>query len=115
MRKRDIQIELFDIIESRKTSTSQDSYVKSLMEDGTVKINEKVLEEALELLEATSEEHQKKKEKLIHETADLWFHVMVLLSNQDIQLDEIVKELQSRFGTSGHIEKASRSSSEEEK
>ena len=40
---------------------------------------------------------------------------MVLLSNQDIELDEIVKELQSRFGTSGHIEKASRSSSEEEK
>ena len=48
--KRDILLELFDIIESRKTSTSQDSYVKSLMEDGTVKINEKVLEEALELL-----------------------------------------------------------------
>ena len=53
--KRDILIELFDIIESRKTSTSQDSYVKSLMDDGTVKINEKVLEEALELLEATTE------------------------------------------------------------
>ena len=52
--KRDILIELFDIIESRKTSTAQDSYVKSLMEDGTVKINEKVLEEALELLEATT-------------------------------------------------------------
>ena len=77
--KRDILIELFDIIESRKTSTSQDSYVKSLMEDGTVKINEKVLEEALELLEATTEKDQGKKEKLIHETADLWFHVMVLL------------------------------------
>ena len=64
--KRDILIELFDIIESRKTSTSQDSYVKSLMEDGTVKINEKVLEEALELLEATTEKDQGKKEKLIH-------------------------------------------------
>ena len=75
--KRDILTELFDIIESRKTSTSQDSYVKSLMEDGIVKINEKVLEEALELLEATTEKDQGKKEKLIHETADLWFHVMV--------------------------------------
>ena len=60
--KRDILIELFDIIESRKTSTSQDSYVKSLMEDGTVKINEKVLEEALELLEATTEKDQEKRE-----------------------------------------------------
>ena len=59
--KRDILIELFDIIESRKTSTAQDSYVKSLMEDGTVKINEKVLEEALELLEATTEKDQGKK------------------------------------------------------
>ena len=64
--KRDILIELFDIIESRKTSTSQDSYVKSLMDDGTVKINEKVLEEALELLEATTEKDQRKKDKLIH-------------------------------------------------
>ena len=71
--KRDILIELFDIIESRKTSTSQDSYVKSLMDDGTVKINEKVLEEALDLLEATTEKDQGKKEKLIHETSFSFF------------------------------------------
>lgn len=106
--KRDILIELFDIIESRKTSTSQDSYVKSLMEDGTVKINEKVLEEALELLEATTEKDQGKKEKLIHETADLWFHVMVLLSHQDIHISEILHELKSRLGISGHTEKSLR-------
>ena len=68
--KRDILLELFDIIESRKTSTSQDSYVKSLMEDGIVKINEKVLEEALELLEATTEKDQGKKQKLINQKAD---------------------------------------------
>ena len=106
--KRDILIELFDIIESRKTSTAQDSYVKSLMEDGIVKINEKVLEEALELLEATTEKDQGKKEKLIHETADLWFHVMVLLSYQDIHISEILHELKSRLGISGHTEKSFR-------
>ena len=106
--KRDILIELFDIIESRKTSTAQDSYVKSLMEEGTVKINEKVLEEALELLEATTEKDQGKKEKLIHETADLWFHVMVLLSYQDIHISEILRELKSRLGISGHTEKSFR-------
>lgn len=112
--KEDFLEELFQLIEKRKKADSNDSYVKYLQEAGTSKINEKILEETLELLEASSETKDKK-EKIIHETADLWFHVMVLLSNQDIELDEIVKELQSRFGTSGHIEKASRSSSEEEK
>jgi phosphoribosyl-ATP pyrophosphohydrolase len=113
--KEDFLEELFQLIEKRKKADSNDSYVKYLQEAGTSKINEKILEETLELLEASSETTKDKKEIIIHETADLWFHVMVLLSNQDIELDEIVKELQSRFGTSGHIEKASRSSSEEEK
>ena len=113
--KEDFLEELFQLIEKRKKADSNDSYVKYLQEAGTSKINEKILEETLELLEASSETTTDKKEKIIHETADLWFHVMVLLSNQGIQLDEIVKELQSRFGTSGHIEKASRSFSEEEK
>ena len=46
---------LFQLIEERKTSTSEDSYVKSLFDKGISGINEKVLEESLELLEASSD------------------------------------------------------------
>lgn len=113
--KEDFLQKLFDLIEERKGSNSQDSYAKSLFEAGSKKINEKVLEETLELLEATSDTSTTKKEKVIHEAADLWFHTFILLSNENIDLEEIIAELESRFGTSGHIEKASRSASEEEK
>ena len=84
--KEDFLHKLFNIIEERKNSTSEDSYVKSLYDQGAIKINEKILEETLELLEATSDLSDKKKEKVIHETADLWFHTMILLSNEEIKL-----------------------------
>ena len=106
---------LQNLIEERKNATIEDSYVKSLLDAGVTKINEKVLEESLELLEATLDESEEKREKVIHETADLWFHTMVLLSNEGIGIKEVIKELESRFGKSGHLEKASREVSEEEK
>ena len=56
-----------------------------------------------------------KREKVIHEAADLWFHTMVLLSNEEIKIEEVLKELEARFGTSGHAEKASRDKPKEEK
>ena len=113
--KEDFLQKLFDLIEERKGSNSKDSYAKSLFEAGSKKINEKVLEETLELLEATSDTSTTKKEKVIHEAADLWFHTFILLCNENINLEEIIAELKSRFGTSGHIEKASRSALDKEK
>ena len=95
---------LFNLIEQRKQSNSNDSYVKSLLEQGNIKINEKVLEESLELLEATQDQSEGKREKVIHETADLWFHTMILLSNGEIKIEEVLEELKTRFGTSGHVE-----------
>jgi len=106
---------LYNIIEERKNDASENSYVKSLFSGGVTKINEKVLEESLELLEATLDESEEKREKVIHETADLWFHTIVLLSNEGIDIKEVIKELESRFGKSGILEKASREVSEEEK
>ena len=106
---------LFNLIEQRKQSNSNDSYVKSLLEQGNLKINEKVLEESLELLEATQDQSEDKREKVIHETADLWFHTMILLSNEEIRIEEVLEELEARFGTSGHEEKASRVKLKEEK
>ena len=106
---------LYNIIEERKNDASENSYVKSLFSGGVTKINEKVLEESLELLEATLDESEEKREKVIHETADLWFHTIVLLSNEGIDIKEVIKELESRFGKSGILEKASREVSKEEK
>ena len=106
---------LFDLIEERKKSNGKESYVKSLFDEGRSKINEKVLEESIELLEATQDMSNSKREKVIHEAADLWFHTMVLLSNEEIKIEEVLKELEARFGTSGHAEKASRDKPKEEK
>lgn len=105
---KEILFKLADLIKKRRLSNREDSYVKSLLEDGTKKINEKIFEEALELIEAASKEDLTKKKKVIHETADLWFHTIVLLSSEGIRIEEILKELEDRFGISGLDEKSSR-------
>ena len=98
---------LDEIIEDRKLSSSEKSYVKSLLEQGDKKLIEKIREEAEELISVLQEENDIK-EKLIHEAADLWFHVLVLLASRDLKGEDIIKELKKRLGTSGLIEKASR-------
>tara|TARA_Y100000768_G_scaffold124572_1_gene92284 strand:- start:1088 stop:1402 length:315 start_codon:yes stop_codon:yes gene_type:complete len=92
------------ILEQRKISDSKDSYVSSLYEKGNKYICDKILEECQELVEATHEN----KEQLIHETADLLFHVLVLLASHDIKYARILDELERRFGTSGIEEKNNR-------
>tara|TARA_Y100000814_G_scaffold146554_1_gene106439 strand:- start:149 stop:496 length:348 start_codon:yes stop_codon:yes gene_type:complete len=98
---------LDEIIEDRKLSSSEKSYVKSLLEKGDEKLIEKIREEAEELISVLQEENDIK-DKLIHEAADLWFHVLVLLASRDLKGEDIIKELKKRLGTSGLIEKASR-------
>ena len=105
---REILFKLADQIKKRRDSNREDSYVRSLLDDGTKKINEKIFEEVLELIEAASEVNDTKKKKVIHETADLWFHTMVLLENEGLEFEDVLSELESRFGTSGHEEKSSR-------
>jgi len=95
---------LESILEQRKDSNSKDSYVSSLYQKGNKHICDKILEEAQELVEATDEN----KEQLIHETADLLFHVLVLLASHDIKYARILEELETRFGTSGIEEKNNR-------
>ena len=93
------------VIEERKGKDPDSSYVARLFKEGTGLINEKVVEEAAELTEAAS---SRVKPDIVHETADLWFHSLVLLKNQGVDLSEIFDELQKRFGTSGIEEKRSR-------
>ena len=92
------------ILEQRKDSSLKNSYVSSLYTKGNKHICDKVLEEAQELVEAS----QENKEQLIHETADLFFHVLVLLASHDIKYARILDELERRFGTSGIEEKNNR-------
>ena len=93
------------ILEERKSSSGDMSYVASLYNQGTNKILEKISEESGEVIKAVKEEGR---EEIIHEVADLWFHLLVLLRHENISLEEVELELANRFGISGHEEKASR-------
>ena len=100
----DILVRLDKILEDRKSSNSKNSYIAALYEKGNNYICDKVIEEASELVEATNES----KNQIIHESADLLFHVLVLLASHDIKYARILEELEKRFGTSGIEEKNNR-------
>jgi len=97
---------LADVLEQRKQADPEGSYVSSLYAAGMDKILEKVAEEATEVIAAAKEEDAS---HMIHETADLWFHTMVMLAHAGLGPDDVLAELDRRFGISGHEEKASRS------
>ena len=96
---------LEQVIAARRLSTADKSYTKSLLDKGMPKILEKIAEEHGEL---AAELPAGDETKVVHEAADLLFHVMVGLAARDIPLAKIYAELARRFGTSGHVEKAGR-------
>jgi len=107
----DVLTKLAAILEQRKSSSSQESYVASLHEKGLNKILEKVGEESTETILAAKEcenGDSEKQQAVIGETADLWFHTMVMLSHLDISHEKVLDELEERFNMSGLEEKASR-------
>ena len=103
--------ELTEILEQRKTASTKESYVASLHAQGINKILETVGEEAIETIIA-AKDHDKaieqSKEAVIRETADLWFHTMVMLSHLDLEPRKVLEELEKRFNISGLEEKAAR-------
>lgn len=102
---------LNEILKQRRHAKAEDSYVASLHHKGLNKILEKVGEEATEtLLAAKDAEHgdEAERQALISETADLWFHSLVMLSHLDMGHQDVLNELARRFGISGHDEKAGR-------
>lgn len=106
MKHADILAQLEAIITQRRHQPAQASYVASLYAKGPRKIAQKVVEEAAELaIAAVSGEGR---DNIVSEAADVLFHMMVLLAQAEIGLDEVFAELKRREGTSGHIEKASR-------
>lgn len=102
---------LNEILKQRRHAKAEDSYVASLHHKGLNKILEKVGEEATEtVLAAKDAEHggETERQALISETADLWFHSLVMLSHLNMDHQSILDELARRFGISGHDEKAGR-------
>lgn len=93
------------VLEARKTSTGRSSYTRSLYDGGAKAIGAKVNEEAGELTRAFEGETD---DRVVSETADLLYHVMVGLRWRAIPIRRVLGELARRFGKSGHEEKASR-------
>jgi len=102
----DILHKLSVVLNERKQADPKSSYVASLYAAGTDKILKKLGEEATETVIAGK---GGQRDEIIYETADLWFHSLVLLAHNDIDPQLILDELDRRFGLSGHDEKASRS------
>ncbi len=102
--------EVAKILEARKSAEADSSYVASLYHKGLDAILKKVGEEATEVVMAAkdAEADTEKTDKIVYEVADLWFHTLVLLAQQNLHPDDVLKELERRFGTSGLVEKASR-------
>jgi phosphoribosyl-ATP pyrophosphohydrolase len=102
----DILDRLSVLLEERKTADSASSYVAKLYAKGMDGILKKVGEEATETILAAK---GGKKEEIIYETADLWFHTLVMLAKADLKPQDILDELARREGLSGIDEKNARS------
>lgn len=85
--------ELYKIIEDRKHKLPENSYVASLFQKDGDRVIQKVGEEATEVVIAAKNEE---KQRLIEESADLLFHLLILLSMKNITLEEILQELDKR-------------------
>ena len=96
---------VYDVILKRKQSSPETSYVAYLMDEGTDMILKKICEESAEVIIAAKNKNRKEQ---IHELADLWFHMLVLMGHEWISLPDIYRELENRFGKSGFDEKANR-------
>ncbi|MFG6665919.1 phosphoribosyl-ATP diphosphatase [Halomonas sp. HNIBRBA4712] len=103
------------VLAERRHADPETSYVASLHHKGLNKILEKVGEEAVETVLAAKDAErdgklcdEKHRQALVAETADLWFHSLVMLSHLDLDHRLVLDELSRRFGVSGHDEKASR-------
>ncbi|MBV1914790.1 MAG: phosphoribosyl-ATP diphosphatase [Pseudomonadales bacterium] len=107
----DVFDQLAKTLEQRKSASADDSYVASLYQKGLNKILEKVGEEAVETIIAAKDARTSgDNSALISETADLWFHSLIMLSELGEHPDSVLKELERRFGLSGIEEKNSRTS-----
>jgi len=105
----DILERLMAVLETRKAADPGSSYVASLYARGVDGILKKIGEESAETIIAAKGDDDG---QVIYEMADLWFHCLVLLAHRGLTAEQVLQELDRRFGLSGHEEKASRKSTE---
>lgn len=101
----DILEQIAETLEARKQADADSSYVASLYAKGLDAILKKIGEEATETIIAAKTGD---KTQIVYETADLWFHTLVMLANEGLGPQDVLAELQRRVGVSGHEEKAAR-------
>lgn len=101
----DVLKQLSEVLEARKSAAPDSSYVAKLYHKGLDAILKKVGEEATETVMAAKDGEA---DKIIYETADLWFHTLVMLKHLDLEPQQVLDELERRFGLSGLEEKAGR-------
>ena len=94
-----------DVLESRRGADPSQSYVAKLYSKGTDAILKKIGEEATETVMAAKDGDRS---RIVAETADLWFHTLVLLAHVGLRPEDVTAELARREGLSGLVEKASR-------
>ena len=85
--------ELFQIIDDRKANPTNESYTAKLLADGEDRILQKIGEEAIELILAAKGQGN---QRLVEETADLFYHILVLLAAKGLTLADIESELRLR-------------------
>ena len=100
---------LAEVLEARKSAPPESSYVASLYAAGLDAVLDKVDEEAAEVIAAAREGDPR---ALVQETADLWFHCLVMLAARGLHPRDVLAELERRFGISGLEEKAGRTAGE---
>jgi len=101
----DVLEKLAEVLEARKSADPDSSYVAKLYAKGLDAILKKIGEEATETVMAAKDGVP---EKIVYEVADLWFHSLVLLAQQGLGPQQVLAELDRRFGLSGLEEKARR-------
>ena len=101
----DILLRLMAVLASRKDADPDSSYVAGLYAKGLDSILKKIGEESVETIIAAKSGD---KQQIVYETADLWFHCLVMLAQQNLDARLVLEELDRRFGVSGIDEKAAR-------
>lgn len=115
----DILHKLEQVIAARRSEQSEKSYTWQLLAGGVPAVSAKIREESEEIVQAASDLQKlplapgqaEDRAQVIHEAADLLYHLLVLLNICDVKLEDVDEELLRRFGTSGLIEKARRTQS----
>ena len=100
-----ILMQLYEVIESRKAGDPEQSYTARLFAKGTHKIAQKLGEEAVETAIAAVAESQ---ERLVRESADLIYHLLVLWAHKGVKPSLVWEEIEHRFGATGLAVKEAR-------